>query len=220
MSDLETPEFPQQGDNQWEERWQEGRTGWDQSQSHKTLVSFLGSAQADELGVAREGRALVPGCGKGYDVYLLATRGLSAVGLDLAPTGVDAARKWIASQPNTSTGNAEVICQDFFSYNPQEKFDVIYDYTFLCALPPDLHPSWATRLAYLTHASSCLITMMYPLPPTSTGQNPPPWPLTVDRYHELLDKDWVLVWSQDVPHEEKRTTGAPGGEKLAVWRRR
>ncbi|OCF42498.1 hypothetical protein I317_03614 [Kwoniella heveanensis CBS 569] len=199
---------------------QQGRTGWDQSHSHKTLVSFLNSAQADELGVPREGRALVPGCGKGYDVALFASRGLHAIGLDLAPTGVEAAQKWIALQAESTLSNTEVICQDFFAYDPKEKFDVIYDYTFLCALPPDLHPRWAAQFHHLTSPASLLITMMYPLPPTSIGQNPPPWPLTVDRYHELLDKDWVMVWSQDVPDEERRTVGAPGGEKLAVWRRR
>ncbi|WVF66763.1 hypothetical protein IAT40_001505 [Kwoniella sp. CBS 6097] len=220
MSASESPEAVQTGDNQWEERWQQGRTGWDQSGSHKTLVSFLNSAQADELGISRNGRALVPGCGKGYDVHLFAAKGLHAIGLDLARTGTEAAKEWIASQPTPTTGSAEVICQNFFGYDPKDKFDVIYDYTFLCALPPDLHPRWAAHLCHLTEPSSSLITMMYPLPPTAVGQNPPPWPLTVDRYHELLDKDWVLVWSQDVPDEERRTTGAEGGEKLAIWKRR
>jgi hypothetical protein len=54
----------------WEERWASNNTGWDQGGAHPALVSLLssesgrdGRKRADELGVKRDGRALVPGCG-------------------------------------------------------------------------------------------------------------------------------------------------------------
>ncbi|WVW81177.1 hypothetical protein I302_103168 [Kwoniella bestiolae CBS 10118] len=204
-------------DNAWEDRWKEGRTGWDQSRSHLSLVSLLRSELLAELGIPRKGKALIPGCGTGYDVHTFATVGLDAVGLDLAPTGVEKARDWLSKQPAT-TGTTEVICTDFFEYTPQGKFDLIYDYTFLCAIPPSLHSSWASQLYHLSNPNARLITLMYPLPPVNN--DPPPWPLTVDQYHELLDKHWKLVWDREVPKEEMRTTGAKGGESIAVWKRR
>lgn len=41
--------------------------------------------------------------------------------------------------------------------------------------------------------------------------------LTVEDYHRLLDEKWELVYCEDVPEHQKRTTGAPGGEKVGLW---
>lgn len=61
-----------------------------------------------------------------------------------------------------------------------------------------------------------LITLMFPLNGKSGG---PPFNLTEEVYHELLDEDWELVWSEEVPEEERRR-GNLGGETMAVWKRR
>ncbi|WWC57494.1 uncharacterized protein I303_100026 [Kwoniella dejecticola CBS 10117] len=204
-------------DNAWEERWQEGRTGWDQSKSHLSLTSLLRSSLVDQLGIPRSGRALVPGCGTGYDVHTFASIGLDAVGMDLAPIGVEKAKMWLSQQAVTE-GTAEVVCGDFFEYKTEDKYDLIYDYTFLCAIPPDLHVRWASQMRDLSASNASLITLMYPLPPTDN--NPPPWPLTVEKYHQLLDTDWEIIWEKDVPVEERRTSGAKGGERIAVWKRK
>ncbi|WWC67402.1 uncharacterized protein I206_101310 [Kwoniella pini CBS 10737] len=204
-------------DNSWEERWQAGRTGWDQSSSHLSLVSLLQSPLALELGIPSKGRALIPGCGTGYDIQTFASTGLDAVGMDLAPTGVEKAKKWLGQQPKTK-GTVSAICGDFFQYTSDEKYDLVYDYTFLCAIPPGLRSSWSSQMKKLTSPNAYLITLMYPLPPTNN--EPPPWPLTVDMYHELLDDTWEITWEKEVSDIEKRTTGAKGGESIAVWKRK
>ncbi|AAW41015.1 hypothetical protein CNBA5080 [Cryptococcus deneoformans B-3501A] len=208
-------------DNAWEERWAQGRTAFDQSAAHPVFVKFLKSDIARELGVPKSGKALVPGCGRGYDVHLLASTGLDAIGLDLAPTGVEAARRWIGSQPSTS-GKADILVQDFFTYDPLEKFDLIYDYTFLCALPPSLRQEWARQTTHLANIAAdtnpILITLMYPLPPSAKSGGPP-FALSEEIYQELLkEQGWKMVWSEDI-EEPTRMVGAPGGEKLAVWKR-
>lgn len=48
----------------------------------------------------------------------------------------------------------------------------------------------------------------------------PPYPLSEEIYHELLDGDWVVIWSEEVPKGERRTVGRRDGERLAVWKRR
>ncbi|OWT37741.1 hypothetical protein J008_00561 [Cryptococcus neoformans] len=208
-------------DNAWEERWAQGRTPFDQSAAHPAFARFLKSDIARDLGVPKSGKALVPGCGRGYDVHLLASTGLDAIGLDIAPTGVEAAKRWIGSQPSTS-GKTDVLVQDFFAYDPPNKFDVIYDYTFLCALPPSLRPEWARQTTHLaniaTNTNTILITLMFPLPPSAKSGGPP-FALSEEIYEELLkDQGWKMVWSEDI-EEPTRTVGAPGREKLAVWKR-
>lgn len=63
-----------------------------------------------------------------------------------------------------------------------------------------------------------LITLMFPLPPSAKSGGPP-FALSEEIYEELLkDQGWKMVWSEDI-EEPTRTVGAPGREKLAVWKR-
>ena len=94
-------------------------------------------------------------------------------------------------------GESHFICADFFKdaflskTHPgpaaeEKTFDLIYDYTFLCALPPALRPQWAARTSGLLSRNGHLITMQYPL-----GKDPaaggPPHGLTQRLYTQLLD---------------------------------
>lgn len=45
-----------------------------------------------------KGRALVPGCGRGYDVIAFGRSGYDSTGLDLSPTGVEQAKALLAVQ--------------------------------------------------------------------------------------------------------------------------
>lgn len=155
---------------------------------------------------------------QGYDVDLFARHGLDTIGLDVAPTGVVAANKWLESQPPR---NARALVQqgDFFAYKPDELFDLIYDYTFLCALPPAMRKDWARRMAELSKdaPSTRLVTLMYPL--NGDPNIGPPFRLTEEEYHELLGDEWEITWERAIPEDEKRK-GPPGDEKLAVWKRK
>ena len=66
-------------------------------------------------------------------------------------------------------------------------------------------------------ANTTLITLMFPLniPRNSEG---PPFPLSVDLYHELLDDQWTLVHIEDVDKSNGRHTGPAGDEKLGIWK--
>ncbi|ROT34641.1 S-adenosyl-L-methionine-dependent methyltransferase [Sodiomyces alkalinus F11] len=66
------------------------------------------------------------------------------------------------------------------------RFDLIFDYTFLCALPPSARPKWAARMASLLHPSTGrLVCLEFPSgkPLSEPG---PPWGLTPDIYVALL----------------------------------
>ncbi|KAK3945863.1 S-adenosyl-L-methionine-dependent methyltransferase [Diplogelasinospora grovesii] len=57
-------------------------------------------------------------------------------------------------------------------------FDLIFDYTFFCALPREARPRWAARMStLLTPGSGRLVCLEWPLhkPATEPG---PPWPVT------------------------------------------
>jgi methyl halide transferase len=91
----------------------------------------------------RRKRALVPGCGRGYDVLLLASFGYDAYGLDISKTAIQKCReyaandgmKYTARDEGVGKGTINFIQGDFFGTEWQsdiqgdETFDIIYDYT-------------------------------------------------------------------------------------------
>lgn len=67
----------------WEKRWQEGNTPWDHGESSQAFIELL-KEQASLI--PTKGNVLVPGCGKGYDCFLLASPERKVYGLDLSET--------------------------------------------------------------------------------------------------------------------------------------
>src|ERR1700678_1457302 len=70
----------------WELQYQKGETPWEKGAPSPGLIDFLA---AEPL----RGRVLVPGCGFGHDVRALATTADEVIGLDLAPSAVEAAER-------------------------------------------------------------------------------------------------------------------------------
>jgi hypothetical protein len=112
--------------------------------------------------VPASGVALVPGCGRGYDVAAIATAPAGAapptvVGVEYAATAAAVAGAFVAEQLAAAEGSggappagkAEVRHGDFFALRAGDfpgPITLIYDYTFLCALPPDRRREWAEQV--------------------------------------------------------------------------
>lgn len=187
------------------------------------LVDLLGSGKvpAVKAGGVRP-KALVPGCGKGYDILLLSAFGYDAYGLDISTTALDLARSnattiqdspsapsvYATRDPAIGKGLAKFIHGDFFKDDFKKevvvkegedwdgKFDLLYDYTFLCALPPSLRPSWSLRYTQLLSPTGHLICVEFPStkPETSGG---PPWALPSKVHMAHRDGyDWDLETSR------------------------
>lgn len=137
-----------------------------------------------DLAGQRRKTAFVPGCGKGYDVLLLASLGYDAYGLEVSEKAIEAAvlnasntydkyKDSSAGEGKSDAGGRYTFIQgDFFSdawlvdsaLNDKDfKFDLIYDYTFFCALPPELRPKWAARQATLLAQEGRLVCLEFPL---------------------------------------------------------
>lgn len=44
-----------------------------------------------------------------------------------------------------------------------QPFDVAYDYTFFCALPPALHHKWAAAYGRMIRPGGVLVALVYPI---------------------------------------------------------
>ncbi|MCJ1412088.1 hypothetical protein MMC19_006180 [Ptychographa xylographoides] len=100
----------------------------------------------------RRKTALVPGCGRGYDVLLLASFGYDAYGLEISETAVQRCReeqkrnghKYPVRNQEVGLGKAQFLLGDWFDHFAWKNdagdiedirgFDLIYDYTVGTAL--------------------------------------------------------------------------------------
>ncbi|KAK4237075.1 S-adenosyl-L-methionine-dependent methyltransferase [Achaetomium macrosporum] len=87
----------------WSALWDSNPSGlWDRGRPSPALIDLIESGpdviprpkQSD----TRKPRALVPACGRGYDVIMLALHGYDAYGLEVSSTAVETAREYAAAQ--------------------------------------------------------------------------------------------------------------------------
>ncbi|RMG17721.1 MAG: methyltransferase domain-containing protein [Deltaproteobacteria bacterium] len=198
----------------WEARWQAGQTPWDLGGSPPVL-----EARAESL---PGGRVLVPGCGAGWDVLTLARPDREVVGLDLSPTARRLFER-IRAERGIPPERARVETGDFFSFEPEAPFDLVFDYTFFCALPPERREAWAEKMYRLLRPGGTLITLVFPVrepkwPPRGCDPEAgPPFPVHPDLYRAHLAPFFEEEEMSKVTHS---APGREGKEWWGRWRRR
>lgn len=209
--------------SRWETMWTaEGglKPGqlFDAARSPPMLSAQLAAGSLPAAGA----HVLIPGCGRGYDVVLFVRAGAASVaGLELAPTAQAAASAYLAETLTPEEGaKAEVFSGDFFKWqHPTEghSFDLGFDYTFLCALHPDMRADWAASWARLLRPGGHLACIAFPLDPERTTG--PPWPLTVQLYKDLLlPAGFALEKEESIPADLSHPARS-GKECWLVFRR-
>uniref|UniRef100_A0A7S2TXH8 Thiol methyltransferase 1 n=1 Tax=Lotharella oceanica TaxID=641309 RepID=A0A7S2TXH8_9EUKA len=161
------------------------------------------------------GRAFVPGCGRGYDSILLAEGDKRVVtGLDISELAVQEAVKY-REERKVDQKQVDYVCGDFFKFSPGHRFDVIFDYTFLCALPPELREGWAKQMAaLLTKDQGRLVTLIFPIVDRPGG---PPYAMTVELVEKLLKPHGFVRVSLDTKVKGSHI-GREGKEAMAIWK--
>ncbi|HHH11865.1 MAG TPA: methyltransferase domain-containing protein [Sorangium sp.] len=194
----------------WEQAWQQGRTGWDAGQSPPALVQLVNSTHL------KPARALVPGCGAGYDVFTLSRIAELTIGLDLAPTA-RARFMSLSEQPHIDSDKVRIEPHNFFDYTPSDHFDLIWDYTFLCAIEPHQRQAWAARMHQLLAPAGELWTLIFPVHPEPMNPGGPPHPLTPELVRELLAPYFEARQLEPVKESHD---GRAGKEWIGRWTRR
>lgn len=172
----------EQAHPRWSSIWDQGLSKgelFDASESSPALVKEI------QDGRVPDGKALVPGCGRGYDLLALVSDKRTVLGLELADQAVKAATEYISSSNNEYKDNAIVQSGNFFDLpiDNDSKFDFIYDYTFLCALDPSIRPEWAKKMSELVKPGGVLMTLIFPICEKESG---PPFKVSLKLYKDLL----------------------------------
>lgn len=139
--------------DRWIKLWDAGDfLPWDRGTSNPALVDLLdqrrdliGDCFVEDAGKRRRKRALVPGCGKGYDVLLLASYGYDAYGLEVSEKAVERCieerdvngDKYPVKYVAAGAGKSTFVQGDFFADAWSAEvvgggtFEMIYDYTVI-----------------------------------------------------------------------------------------
>jgi SAM-dependent methyltransferase len=183
----------------WTTRYASGKTPWDFGGVPAALKSFF-------AGSSTPGRVLIPGCGSGYEVEAFHTAGYDVTAIDFSPVAVDQAKRVLGILAE------RVIFGDFFTHDFGGRcFDLIYERTFLCSMPPSRWPDYATRVADLLSAEGRLVGIFFYAPQSASG---PPYPLTEKQAEQLFESRFRLV------HSELVTDSLPlfrGMERWQEW---
>jgi SAM-dependent methyltransferase len=122
----------------WQQRYLAGNTPWDDGRDDPELAEWL----ARDVLSPQHAPVLVPGCGSGRDLHLLALHGLASIGLDYAPAAVAIARQRLAA----AGLSARVEQADVLDWRPTEPVVAVIERTCLCALHPDHWQRYAAQL--------------------------------------------------------------------------
>ncbi len=126
----------------WDERYQNGLTGWDIGEVSAPLKAYFDQLTDKQL------RILIPGAGNAYEAAYLWQLGFRDVTvLDISQYPLD---EFARNNPYFPE-NQLVEC-DFFNFSGQ--FDLIVEQTFFCSFPP----LPATRHNYAQQCANLLVT--------------------------------------------------------------
>jgi len=190
-------------DSVWEQRYLSNDIPWDKGYAAPPLAEILSRLKLT-------GSILVPGCGFGHDVRLLAEAGTEPLGFDISPYAIDKANSF----PRVSRERYEV--GDFFSLGEtyEGKFNWIFEHTFLCAIDPSQRSDYVRTALRLLSENGYLAAIFFIHIDDPEG---PPYPISYDEIDQLFSANFDTL-EQWVP-----TTAYPGREsreEIRIMRRK
>ena len=186
----------------WEALYQANDTFWDHGEASPGLVDYLAANSSLPLG-----QALVPGCGRGHDARALAQAGWAATGLDLAPSSVPLAKR-LADEERLPI---DYRIGDFLSDEPHKLFDLVFEHTLFCAIPPVRRDDYVQALRRWLKPGGLYLAVNYMI---TEDNGEPPFSTTTAELDERFGEPFELLRRWTPRSYESRE----GKELINEWR--
>lgn len=183
----------------WDKRYHDGVMPWDAGHVPARFAQYVGEIPAGS-------RVLVPGCGSGYDVALLARAGLDVLAIDFSAAAIEVARRHLGPLSD------RVQFADFFAFDAGPGFDVVVERAFLCALPRKRWPAYAARMAAIVRPGGSLAGYWF----FDDNERGPPFGTSAEALETLLQDGFSRA--TDEPVADSLPVFA-GRERWQIWRR-
>jgi len=121
----------------WDQRFRADDAPWERKSLHPVIEDWK-NAGAFTAGM----RGFIPGCGRAPELLHLATAGLDMTAADISNTALE----WQDKALKAEKLKAKLVSGDAFEFKPEAPFDIIFEQTFLCAIPPKLRELYETSV--------------------------------------------------------------------------
>lgn len=143
----------------WNDRYTKGESSWDIGYVSTPLKEYIDQLDNKNITI------LIPGCGNAYEAAYLLQKGFSNITLiDISTVAAEAVKEKFASYGD----KLKVIRGDFFELH--QKFDLVLEQTFFCALDPSLRKNYAEKMYDLLKQDGKLAGLFFN---RSFDDNPP-----------------------------------------------
>lgn len=160
----------------WQKRYAQDDFPWDIGYANQVLTHYV------EQNIAKDARILIPGAGSGYEAEYLWNKGYKNVyALDYAAD----AKALLVSRGSTFPKD-QYIMGDFFEFD--QRFDVILEQTFFCALHPALRPQYVNHMHHLLNKGGVLFGLLFEM----DKQDGPPYGGNAAQYQDLFQSKFEI----------------------------
>lgn len=162
----------------WTNKYENNQTGWDIGSVSTPLKAYFD--QLDDKNI----KILMPGAGNAYEAEYLWQNGFQnvyVVDISLSPLVS-------FSERNPDFPKDQLLNLDFFSLD--EKFDLIVEQTFFCALSPNLRARYVSKMHDLLLPKGKLVGLMFNIP---LNNDKPPFGGSKDQYASLFSNHFDVV---------------------------
>ena len=160
----------------WENRYKKEETAWDTGIITTPLKEYIDQIENKDL------KIIIPGAGNGYEFDYLVTNGFKNV------TVIDIAEQPILNLKKRNPKFIENFIQaDFFDLN--EKFDLVLEQTFFCALNPEQRHKYITKMHSILNKNGKIAGLLFDFPLTEVG---PPFGGSEHEYLALFSEKFNI----------------------------
>ncbi len=180
----------------WIEGWEQGRTGFDQSEPHRWLPEHWASVE-----VANDAVVFVPLCGKTVDMVWLAEQGHRIIGVEVSEIAVVGFFDMVGLTPEVEVigplsayraGPYEIWRGDLFEVPATvfDRVDVVYDRASIVALPPQIRQRYTQMLSTQLRGDApwYLVSFTY----DQSEMDGPPFSVTLEEIDALLANEFDI----------------------------
>ena len=177
----------------WEHRYKEDNTGWDLGYPSPPLTTYIDQLQDKNLEI------LIPGAGYGHEAIYLHKKGFKNVSVvDLSKTALQNIAEKCPNYPEN-----RLIMADFFTL--QERYDLILEQTFFCALDPVLRKDYVMKMKELLKPKGKLAGVFFDFEKT---EDCPPFGGSLKEYKALFEPHFSIKTLQRCHNSIKPRQGS------------
>jgi len=184
----------------WTHKYQKDQTGWDIGYVSTPLKDYFDQIEDKSL------KILIPGAGNAYEAEYLWNKGFANVHVvDISVEPLDRFNKRVPDFPKDQLVNV-----DFFQL--EDRFDLIIEQTFFCALNPKLRGRYVKKMNGLLRPGGKLVGLMFKIP---LFDDRPPFGGSESEYRSLFSGQFII----DVMEEAYNSIAPRSGSELFVMLR-